>query len=60
MNSGEHTVTLILWSDGYKLIAREDEVVRFNVHDTGGVRGDYMGAMEGAVRPALEWSNQRL
>ena len=60
LNGGEHTVTLIMWADGYRLLAREDEVVGFNVHDTGGVRGDYLGGMQGAVRPALDWRNESL
>jgi len=60
LNGGEHTVTLILWTDGYRALAHEDEVVRFNIHDTGGVRGDYMGGMGGAVRPALDWRTSEL
>jgi len=60
LNGGEHTVTLIMWADGYRPLAREDEVVRFNVHDTGGARGGYMGGFEGAVRPVLDWRNERL
>jgi len=60
LNGGEHTVTLIMWASGYRVLAHEDEVVRFNVHDTGGVRGDYMGGWGGAVRPALDWRNEEL
>ena len=60
LNGGEHTVTLIVWTNGYRFIAREDDVVRFNVHDTGGARGDYMGGIEGAVRPVLEWRTEEV
>jgi lipopolysaccharide transport system ATP-binding protein len=58
LNGGDHSVSVLLWTDGYRVLAREDEVVRFHVHDSGGARGDYMGGMEGAVRPALEWQTE--
>lgn len=60
LNGGEHTVSVLLWTDGYKILAREDEVVRIHVHDTGGVRGDYMGGMGGVMRPSLEWETKQV
>ena len=60
LNGGDHTVSVLLWTDGYQVVSREDEVIRFHVHDTGGARGDYMGGMEGAVRPALDWETRKV
>jgi lipopolysaccharide transport system ATP-binding protein len=60
LSDGGHSVSLLMWTEGYRILAREDEVVRFHVHDTGGARGDYMGGMEGALRPLLDWHTERM
>jgi lipopolysaccharide transport system ATP-binding protein len=60
LNGGDHSVSVLVWTDGYRVLAREDDVVHFHVHDTGGARGDYMGGMEGALRPALQWQTEKL
>ena len=60
LNGGDHTVSVLLWVEGYQVVLREDEVVRFHVHDSGGARGDYMGGMGGAVRPSLAWRTEQL
>ena len=52
---GQYNVTIILWGEKYYMICREDDIVRFNIFDTGEVRGDYMGEFSGLIRPLLNW-----
>ena len=52
---GAFTVSVLLWGSAYTLIHREDETVKFEVQDTGGVRGDFLLSSQGIVRPLLKW-----
>ncbi|MCE5230822.1 hypothetical protein LLG95_14690, partial [bacterium] len=60
LNSGRHSVSVQLWKENYDPSTREDEVVHFHVNDTGGVRGDFMGKILGAVRPEFQWETEQL
>ena len=57
---GTYSITVLAWGAGYSLIFRQDDAVRLEIHDTGGVRGDYFGGSLGVLRPMLTWSNQYL
>jgi len=60
LGDGVHAVTLIVWKESYHLLTRQDEVVGFRVHDTGGIRGDYLDVYPGVVRPSLEWHTEQV
>lgn len=53
-----HIVTRIAWKENHLRLAHQSEVVQFRVHDTGGVRGDYLDVYPGVVRPSLEWQTK--
>ncbi len=55
---GSYTASILIWGTAYSLLLREEDVVRVQVTDTGGVRGDYFGASIGILRPLLRWSSQ--
>jgi lipopolysaccharide transport system ATP-binding protein len=53
-------VSVLIWASGYSLSHREDCVVEFDVHDSGELRNDYLGAWLGVVRPSLEWNTEQI
>lgn len=56
LNNGTFRVTLhghaAMWSDYFSL----ENVVSFDAHDDGVLKGDYHGGYSGFFRPKLEWS----
>ncbi len=64
LNSGRHSISVLLWKDNYVSSTREDEVLHFEIHESaGGVRGDYLsgdGDWSGAVRVLLDWKTEYL
>ena len=56
----EYGVTVILWEGNYQSVCQEDEVVRFNIVDSGQMRADYYGGWAGVVRPLLEWETREI
>lgn len=64
LNSGRHSISVLLWKDNYVSSTREDEVLNFEVHESeGGVRGDYLsgdGDWGGALRVLLDWKTEYL
>ncbi len=60
LNDGRYVITAIVGFDtGEPQIIYED-AVSFQVHDTGVMRGDYLGNWLGVVRPRLPWATTRL
>ncbi|CAI4032582.1 ABC transporter [Nitrospira tepida] len=61
---GEGTFFVSAWClslDPYVIHFGTEEVIAFQVIDNledGSARGDYMGELEGAIRPMLKWSTQ--
>ncbi len=60
LSEGKYSVTFLTWADNYSLIHREDNVLEFQVNDSGFVRGDYYDIIEGIIRPLLQWKVQKL
>jgi len=60
LSEGKYSVTFLTWGDNYSSIHREDNVLEFQVHDSGFVRGDYYDRIEGIFRPLLQWKVQKL
>lgn len=59
-NAGEILVTVLVWSEGYTIALRRDDVVRFTVSEDVASRGDYTGDLAGAIHPRLDWDTARL
>jgi lipopolysaccharide transport system ATP-binding protein len=57
---GRFSVTVLVWTDGYAVSHREDNVVEFEVHESGEMRRDYFGGWLGVVRPLLDWKTECL
>jgi lipopolysaccharide transport system ATP-binding protein len=57
---GEYSVTVLLWERNFNLICREDRVVRFHLVESGNVRVDFLGRMDGVIRPLLEWHTDQV
>jgi lipopolysaccharide transport system ATP-binding protein len=55
LSPGVYAVTVIICANDYTDYFQADNVVRFEVIDSGEVRGDYSGGYAGVVRPLLEW-----
>jgi len=55
LSEGQYSATVILWVEDFRLVCQEDDVIGFNIIDSGEVRGEYLGAWSGVVRPLLQW-----
>lgn len=58
LNVGRYSVSVVLYRSDYSGSYRKDECAKFEIHDTAGVRGDYMGVWGGVIRPLLEWQTE--
>ncbi|MDD1720293.1 MAG: hypothetical protein LUQ25_09560, partial [Methanoregulaceae archaeon] len=58
LNEGLYYISVILLTDIAHTHVQEDELVSFSVHDTGEMRGEYMGGWIGMIRPRLEWHTE--
>lgn len=54
LNNGLYSVTVILGKVP-NIMVMQDYVVSFQVHDTGKMRREFLGAWPGVVRPRLAW-----
>ncbi len=52
---GVYTVSVNLWAAGYTMIVPIENIISFEIYDTGTLRGDYFGGWGGLIRPRLEW-----
>jgi len=55
LSPGIYSVTVLIFANNYETCFREDNMVRFQVVDSGEVRGDYSGGYSGIIRPLLKW-----
>lgn len=59
LNNGKFRVTIqgfaAVWSDHFRL----DQVVSFEAHDDGVLKGDFHGTYHGLFRPKLDWATER-
>lgn len=55
LSPGTYEITVIICASNYRDCFQEDKIVRFNIVDSGNVRGDYFGGYSGLVRPLLTW-----
>ncbi|WP_010586002.1 ABC transporter ATP-binding protein [Schlesneria paludicola] len=57
LNHGQYQVSIIVGQVPGRTIIEEDDVVRFDVHDTGAIHEDFFGNWSGPViRPRLPWN----
>ncbi len=59
LNEGRYSVTAIVGRGISDTQVLREDVISFNVHDTGEMRGQYFGHWLGVVRPKLPWSTER-
>jgi lipopolysaccharide transport system ATP-binding protein len=52
---GRYHVRFSVIKDGHHVLFQQDDVLVFDVHDAGEVRGGWFGERVGVVRPLLEW-----
>ncbi len=60
LNEGRYSVTLHIGRGINQPYATTDDVLTFDVHDTGEQRGLYAGSWPGVVRPKLTWSQEAI
>lgn len=60
LNDGLYSINALVLKVHNQVLAREDSVLSFFVHDTGVMRGEYFGTWLGAVRPRLAWCTEQL
>lgn len=60
LNDGRHSVDVALVKNGGYIIHKEDRVIVFDVEDDSHARGSWYGDWEGAVRPVMQWSRERV
>jgi lipopolysaccharide transport system ATP-binding protein len=58
LNEGHYSISAILGKVPDKTQVLEDQVLSFNVHDTGEMRKLYYGKWVGTVRPRLAWHTE--
>jgi lipopolysaccharide transport system ATP-binding protein len=60
LNEGRYLVNALVMSNVKDVEARVDEILCFDVHDSGGMREEWKGYWLGVVRPRLAWQTDRL
>lgn len=60
LSPGSYDVTVLICADHYSHCFQEDNVMQFNIVDSGEVRGDYFGGYSGVIHPMLEWETGKL
>lgn len=60
LNNGTYSVSVFMFGQSFRDMYMLNDVLRFEVADSPAIRGDYFGAMLGAVRPDLQWSTHAL
>lgn len=58
LNEGRYSINAIVLTDLVNAEVAERDVFSFNVHETGAMRKEYMGAWIGSIRPKLAWDTQ--
>jgi lipopolysaccharide transport system ATP-binding protein len=57
---GRYHVRFSVVRDGHHVLYQQDDVLVFDVHDAGEVRGGWFGERVGVVRPLLDWKTDLL
>lgn len=60
LNEGAYSITPILGEIPNRTIVLEEDLLLFQVHDTGEMRKEYYGSWLGVVRPKLAWHTEFL
>jgi lipopolysaccharide transport system ATP-binding protein len=60
LSPGAYDITLIICANSYRDCFQEDKLIRFNIIDSGEVRGDYLGGYSGVIRPLLTWVTTKI
>lgn len=60
LNNGTYSASVFMFGQSFRDIYMLNDVLRFEIADSPAIRGDYFGAILGAVRPDLQWSTQAL
>ena len=55
LNNGTYSINVFLLTDATKIEVQVPQAVTFDVHETGGERGSYLGDIIGTVRVRLPW-----
>jgi len=59
LNEGIYSITAIVGRGVEDTQVKLDDVVSFHVHDTGGMRKEFLGGWVGTVRPRLAWHTEQ-
>jgi lipopolysaccharide transport system ATP-binding protein len=60
LNDGTYRILLLLVKNQKYIIHRQQDILLFEVHDTGEGRGSWFGKWNGVIRPNLEWATECL
>tara|TARA_Y100001935_G_C17310846_1_gene516015 strand:- start:1357 stop:2664 length:1308 start_codon:yes stop_codon:yes gene_type:complete len=62
LNNGEHTISVFIGagSPNFKTILSQKDILSFRVEDGGEMRNEFHGPWQGAVRPRLDWSSEKI
>ena len=60
LNNGTYSASVYMFGQGFRDMQFMNDVLRFEVADSPAIRGDYFGALLGAVRPDLTWTTDVL
>ena len=55
-----YSINVFVLSDVVNTEANAEEIITFNIHDTGEMRKEYSGGWIGVVRPKLAWQTEFL
>ncbi|MFC2175517.1 polysaccharide ABC transporter ATP-binding protein [Bacteroidota bacterium] len=58
LNDGLYTINLYISTKGKRLLHQEPGIISFEIKDNERQMGDYMGKINGVVRPELTWVNK--
>ncbi|HUQ72892.1 MAG TPA: ABC transporter ATP-binding protein [Planctomycetaceae bacterium] len=59
LNEGRYSISVTIGRGISEVQAVAEDVVAFDVHDTGEMRGLYFGQWPGVIRPKLAWDTER-
>lgn len=60
LNEGRYSISAIISRDVAETQVLLEDVLSFQVHDTGAMRGEFLGKWIGVVRPRLPWTTETL
>jgi lipopolysaccharide transport system ATP-binding protein len=60
LNEGRYHINVIVLTNVTKIEVFAEDIVSFNVYESGGMRKEYGGEWLGVVRPKLAWQTERL